>query len=205
MGDGIGALDGEADDLLMRRAGAGDGAAFGLLVERHAGRARTIALRVTGNAADADELLQEAFLRAWRKAPTWHANDDSPTTARFSTWLIRVLVNLCIDRRRRVTPLPLEVAGDPPDQAPRADRRIAEREMSMRVTAAIERLPSRQREALLLCHFEARSNEEAAAMLGINVGALEALLVRARRKLRAMLEPERGDLLHGQDQWGDDG
>jgi RNA polymerase sigma-70 factor (ECF subfamily) len=75
----------------------------------------------------------------------------------------------------------------------------------MRVAAAIDRLPPRQREALLLCHFEARSNEEAAAMLGINVGALEALLVRARRKLRAMLEPERGDLLHGQDQWGDDG
>ncbi|MDZ4737217.1 MAG: sigma-70 family RNA polymerase sigma factor [Rhodospirillaceae bacterium] len=205
MGDGIGALDGEGDDLLMRRAGTGDGIAFGLLVERHAGRARAIALRVTGNAADADELLQEAFLRAWRKAPTWHANDESATTARFSTWLIRVLVNLCIDRKRRVTPLPLEVAGDPRDETPGADRRIAERETAVRVTAAVDRLPPRQREALLLCHFESRSNEEAASMLGINVGALEALLVRARRKLRAMLEPERRDLLHGHEAWGDEG
>jgi RNA polymerase sigma-70 factor (ECF subfamily) len=195
MDGGIDAVPDEADDLLMQRAGAGDGAAFGLLVERHAGRARAMALRLTGNAADADETLQEALLRAWRKAPTWRANDAGAGTASFSTWLARVVVNLCIDRRRRPASLPLEVAGDPPDRAPDIERRIASRETSAAVAAAIDRLPDRQRAALLLCHFEAFSNAEAAAMLAVSIGALEGLLVRARRSLRAMLEPQRAALM----------
>jgi RNA polymerase sigma-70 factor (ECF subfamily) len=195
MDGGIGAVPDEADDLLMHRAGAGDGAAFGLLVERHAGRARSIALRLTGNAADADEALQEALLRAWRKAPSWHANDDSAGTAKFSTWLVRVVVNLCIDRSRRAVALPLDVAGDPPDQSPTAEDRLAGRETAAAVSTAIGRLPERQRVALLLCHFDGFSNADAAAMLGVKIGALEALLVRGRRALRAMLEPQRDALM----------
>lgn len=185
----------EADDLLMRRAGTGDGAAFAILVDRHAGRARAIAMRLTGNAADADEALQEAFLRAWRKAPDWRANDEDDATASFSTWLIRVLVNLCIDRRRRPQNLPLEVAGDPPDTGRNAEGRLADREVARSVRAAIDRLPDRQRVALLLCHFDGISNAEAAASLDVSVKALEALLVRARRSLRAMLEPQRQALM----------
>jgi RNA polymerase sigma-70 factor (ECF subfamily) len=195
MDGGIGAVPDEADDLLMRRAGAGDGTAFARLVERHAGRARAMALRITGNAADADEALQEAFLRAWRKAPGWRANDEHEGTASFATWLGRVVVNLAIDRRRRPAALPLDVAGDPPDGRRSVESHLADRETAMAVAAAIDRLPDRQRAALLLCHFEGLSNADAAAALEIGVGALEALLVRARRGLRAMLEPHRDALM----------
>lgn len=192
---GIGAVPEESDDLLMRRAGAGDGAAFARLVERHAGRARAVALRIAGNAADADEALQEAFLRAWRKAPAWQANDQKNGTASFATWLTRVVVHLAIDRRRRPSALPLDAAGDPADERRSVDGRIADRETAAAVAAAIDQLPERQRAALLLCHFEGLSNADAAAVLEIGVGALESLLVRARRALRAMLEPHRDALI----------
>jgi RNA polymerase sigma-70 factor (ECF subfamily) len=195
MDGGIGAVPDEADDRLMQRAGAGDGAAFARLVERHAGRARAMALRITGNAADADEALQEGFLRAWRKAPSWRANDATGGTASFPTWLTRVVVNLAIDRRRRPSLLPLEAAGDPPDGHRSVESRLADRETAAAVAVAIDRLPDRQRAALLLCHFEGLSNVDAAAVLEIGVGALEALLVRARRGLRAQLEPERDALM----------
>ena len=192
---GIGAVPEESDDLLMRRAGAGDGAAFARLVEGHAGRARAVALRIAGNAADADEVLQEAFLRAWRKAPAWRTNDQTDGTASFATWLTRVVVHLAIDRRRRRSVLPLETAGDPPDQRRSIDGHIADRETAAAVSAAINQLPERQRAALLLCYFEGLSNADAAAALEIGVGALESLLVRARRQLRAKLAPHRDALM----------
>src|SRR5215469_16993528 len=103
----------EADDALMRRAGHGDKAAFAVLLRRHLARATAVAQRIVGNRSDAEEIVQEAFLRCWQKAPDWRpaeaqpANDDSPaanrrtaanderrsaTTAQFGTWLYRVLV-----------------------------------------------------------------------------------------------------------------
>src|SRR5215467_13746879 len=107
----------------MRRAGLGDRAAFSRLVARHLARATGVAGRITGNRSDAEEVVQEAFLRAWLKAPDWQAQaqtgpdaDAGPaaagpmaagpapaapkTGASFATWFYRVLVNLCIDRKR---------------------------------------------------------------------------------------------------------
>jgi len=146
--------------------------------------------------------VQEAFLRCWQKAPEWRpverpANDRAANdrggdgaTAQFGTWLYRVLVNLCLDRRRRPQPVGIEAADTVADSAADGFDETARGETSRRVQAAMAQLPERQRAALALCYFEGLGNIEAAATLDISIGALESLLVRARRALRDAL----GDL-----------
>ena len=192
----------DSDDALMRRAGSGDKAAFALLVRRHLARATALAQRITGNRSDAEEIVQEAFLRCWQKAPEWRpverpANDRAANdrggdgaTAQFGTWLYRVLVNLCLDRRRRPQPVGIEAADTVADSGADGFDETARGETSRRVQAAMAQLPERQRAALALCYFEGLGNIEAAATLDISIGALESLLVRARRALRDAL----GDL-----------
>jgi RNA polymerase sigma-70 factor, ECF subfamily len=204
-------MEDESDDALMRRAGSGDKAAFALLVRRHLARATALAQRIVGNRSDAEEIVQEAFLRCWQKAPEWRpatdrpsngraaandraANDDDHkdeargSTAQFGTWLYRVLVNLCLDRRRRPQPIGIEAAEEVPDSAADGFQETSRGETSRRVQAAMAQLPERQRAALALCYFEDMGNIEAAAALEISIGALESLLVRARRALREALE-----------------
>ena len=205
-------MEDESDDALMRRAGSGDKAAFALLVRRHLARATALAQRIVGNRSDAEEIVQEAFLRCWQKAPEWRPANDRPSdgraanaqaandddqkdgtrgsTAQFGTWLYRVLVNLCLDRRRRPQPIGIEAAEEVPDTAADGFLVTSGAETSRRVQAAMAQLPERQRAALALCYFEDMGNIEAAAALEISIGALESLLVRARRALREAL----GDL-----------
>jgi RNA polymerase sigma-70 factor (ECF subfamily) len=175
-----------SDDELMRLAGGGDRAAFSRLVASHMRRATAIASRITRNAGDAEELVQEAFLKVWLKAPEWQTREEGGGAA-FSTWFYRVLVNLCIDRMRKPKTSPLEEAAEVVDPTPDAFDNTSAGETGKRVSAAIETLPDRQRAALVLCHYEGLSNIEAAAVLEISVGALESLLVRARRSLRDAL------------------
>jgi RNA polymerase sigma-70 factor (ECF subfamily) len=176
-----------SDDDLMRAAGTGDRAAFGQLVGRHLSRMTAIASRITGNRGDAEEIVQEAFLRTWLKAPTWHDRADQAGGAALTTWLGRVVVNLCLDRKRRAIPLPIEAASEVADPSPDAFAATAGGEVAARVAAAIGALPERQRAAIVLCHYEGISNIEAAEMLGLTVGAVESLLVRARKALRTAL------------------
>jgi len=182
----------ESDDALMRRAGSGDKAAFAVLVRRHLARATAVAQRIVANRSDAEEIVQETFLRCWQKAPEWlPANDrdvgDAAGRAQIGTWLYRVLVNLCLDRRRRPRPVEIEAAAEvADDRASGFDVRAAS-ETSRRVAAAMAALPDRQRAALALCYFEGLGNIEAAAALAISVGALESLLVRGRRALKESL------------------
>jgi RNA polymerase sigma-70 factor, ECF subfamily len=186
----------ESDDALMRRAGNGDKAAFAILVQRHLARAMALAQRITGNRSDAEEIVQEALLRCWQKAPDWRAandRDEEGGTAQVSTWLYRVLVNLCLDRRRRPQPVEIEAAGEIADEAADGFDETARGETGRRVQAAMRQLPERQRAALALCYFEGLGNIEAAAALEISIGALESLLVRARRALRESLADLAGE------------
>ena len=181
-----------SDDELMRRAGRGDNSAFAALVARHVPRATALAIRITGNRGDAEEIVQEAFLRTWIKSPEWESQATALRSgkgggAQFTTWFTRVLVNLCIDRRRRPQMAPLEAAAEVAANEPGGLETTAQHETSARVLAALSTLPERQRAALTLCHWDGRSNLEAAEILDISVGALESLLVRARRALRVTL------------------
>jgi RNA polymerase sigma-70 factor, ECF subfamily len=176
-----------SDDELMRLSGNGDRLAFQELVGRHLKRASALAGRVTGNRSDAEEAVQEAFLRAWLKAPEWQAREALSNGATFGTWFNRVLVNLCIDRTRRPRVDPIEAAEAVPDSAPNAESVLSSRQTSQRVALAMAELPDRQRAALALCHFDGLSNAEAGKILDLSVGAVESLLVRARRTLREKL------------------
>jgi len=176
-----------SDEALMQRVAGGDQVAFRLLARRYTRRALQLAPRVTGNQADAEEILQEALLRVWVNAPRWRP------MAAFRTWFYRVVLNLCLSRRRRAPFAPLEAAGDPPDPAADPETRREDDEAARRVAAAIAELPARQRAAIVLTYDEGLSNAEAAAILETSVSGVEALLVRAKRSLREQLRspPER--------------
>src|ERR1700704_2055584 len=175
-------MDGPSDHDLMARTAQGDGRAFRTLAQRHAGRALALARRILGNEALAEDIVQDAFLRVWTNAPRWRPE------AAFRTWLYRVVVNLCLNEKRRPANLPLEQAGDVADPAPDAGAMLEARQRDHKLTAAIDALPVRQRAAIVLTYQEGLGNAEAAAVLDISVSGLEALLVRAKRTLRAAFE-----------------
>jgi RNA polymerase sigma-70 factor (ECF subfamily) len=174
-------MDEASDEDLMQRVARGDEPAFRLLARRYAARAIGLARRITGNDADAEEVVQEALLRVWINAPRWRP------LAAFRTWFYRVVLNLCLSRRRRAPVLRLEAAGDPADPSPDADAALEREEADRLVAAAIAALPERQRAAIVLTYHEGLSNAEAAAVLETSVSSVEALLVRAKRTLREKL------------------
>ncbi|WP_246338127.1 sigma-70 family RNA polymerase sigma factor [Azospirillum oleiclasticum] len=174
----------DSDEALMARVADGDAAAFDRLAARHMRRAVALAQRVTGNPSDADEVVQEAFLRVWQHAGRWE-----PGRASFTAWLQRIVVNLAIDRRRRPGWQPIDEAL--PDEAPDATVLIGEREDAARVTRELGRLNERQRLAVVLFYQEGLSLRAAAEALGIGPTAFGSLLARARQALRAALLEEK--------------
>src|SRR5689334_849212 len=141
-------MDGPADHDLMARAAAGDGRAFQALVQRHAGRAHGLARRILGSDASAEDIVQEAFLRVWINAPRWRPD------AAFRTWLYRIVVNLCLNAKRRAPDLPLDAGERVADPAPGADEQLKLRERDRQLAAAISALPERQRAAIVLTYQE---------------------------------------------------
>lgn len=172
----------DPDEDLVRRVGEGDPAAIQAMVARKLPRMLSLARRMLGDAAEAEDVAQEAMLRAWRQAPRW-----TPGQARFDTWLHRVGLNLCYDRLRRRREITTDALPDGVDDGPAPDRGLLAAETGARVEAALARLPERQREAIVLCHYQELGNIEAAALMEISVEALESLLSRGRRALRTAL------------------
>jgi RNA polymerase sigma-70 factor (ECF subfamily) len=174
----------DSDDDLMQRVARGDQDACRVLVDRHLGRIVTFATRTLGDAAEAEDVAQDTFLRLWSHAADWR-----PDAARLSTWLHRVALNLCRDRLRRRPHVPLDDAPEPVDPRPEMSNVLHRRDVAQRVRDEVLRLTEPQRVALTLCHFQGIRNYEAADIMGITVEALESLLARARRTLRERLRP----------------
>jgi RNA polymerase sigma-70 factor (ECF subfamily) len=172
----------DPDQDLVTRVGRGDPAAVQALVARKLPRMLQLAHRMLNDAAEAEDVAQEVFLRAWKQAPAW-----SPGAARFDTWMHRVALNLCYDRLRRRREQPVAEPPEQVDPGPAPDRGLLARDTSARVAAALGALPERQREAVVLCHYQELGNIEAASLMGVSVEALESLLARGRRALRATL------------------
>jgi RNA polymerase sigma-70 factor (ECF subfamily) len=164
----------------MVRVIAGDATAFRGLVERHRSTTMRLAYGILRDAGEAEDVVQEAFERVWTKASSWRFRAE----ARFLPWLARIAINLALDIRRRPRPAPLEAAGEVASREPDSEHQVAGREVGQRIRAALERLPERQRLAFALCQIERQSNAAAAEALGISLGALELLLVRARKSMR---------------------
>src|SRR5262245_16875006 len=173
---------GDSDAALMRRVAAGDSAATRLIVARYLPQVLALARRILNDASEAEDVAQEAMLRLWQVAARWR--EDAPVGA----WLYRVAHNLAIDRIRRRRPMvDVDAAVNLADPAPTPVERLAERERKAAVERAIAGLPERQRTAITLVHTLEMGNIEAAAAMEISVEALESLLSRGRRALRAAL------------------
>jgi len=168
----------------MRRIAAGDRLAFTLLAERHSGPLMRLAYGIVRNRSEAEDIVQETFIRIWTRASEW----DPARMSRFAAWISRIAANLAIDQRRRPRADPLDAAAAEA-VSPQHDGETSSSagEIQLRIDRALDALPERQRTAFALCQFEELSNAEAAASMGVGVGTLEQLLVRARRRLRAEL------------------
>ncbi len=171
----------DSDEALMARIARGDERAYRVLARRHLPAMLGLARRILGNAADAEDVAQEAMLRVWTHAPRWQP------LAALRTWLTRVVVNLCLDRKRRAPWVALEAAGELVDPAPGAAERSESEERDRRLAAAIAGLPARQRSAIVLTYGDGMSNAQVAEILDTTVSAVETLLVRGKQNLRRVL------------------
>jgi len=183
---------GETEDegALLAGVAAGEAQAFRSLVDRHLPTVLAIARRMLRDDAEAEDVAQETLLRLWRNAAGLELGDGG-----VRPWLRRVAANLCIDRVRAQRNTSL---GDalPEEVEPAVQvTRLAERELGRRVDAALKALPERQRLALTLFHYEGMSQIEVGEAMGISDEAVESLLARARRTLKAALRDEWRGLL----------
>ncbi|MGV6801309.1 MAG: RNA polymerase sigma factor [bacterium] len=178
-------FDPDAEDI--KRVAKGDPSAAARLVRAHGDRLLAVAWRMLGSQAAAEEIVQETFLRMWRHAASWQ-----PGKAKFSTWLHRVTVNLCYDYLRKASVKYELTAGDDlPEQqsaAPDAEQQMVEDSEVNALRQAIDRLPERQKMALILCLYQECSNAQAAEIMEVSVEAIESLLARARKALKADLQ-----------------
>ncbi len=171
----------DSDEALMARVARGDERAFREIARRHLPAMLGIARRILGNAADAEDVAQEALLRIWSHAPRWQP------LALLRTWISRVVVNLCLDRKRKAPWVDLDAAGELTDPAPLAGEAAETAERDKKLAAAIGGLPDRQRAAVVLTYTEGMSNAQVAEILDTTVSAVETLLVRGKQNLRRTL------------------
>lgn len=172
----------DGDDRLMAASAGGAEAAFRLLVDRHGQSAWRLAWRMTGDASEAEDLVQEGFARLWRQAPRWQAGQSG-----VGAFLQRVITNLAIDRSRRQRPQTMDELPDSEDPAPLADALLAEADLAARIQACVTTLPERQRAAIVLTYWEGLTGPMAAEMMDLTPKAFESLLIRARTALKAVL------------------
>lgn len=173
----------DPDAGLLARLGQGDEAAARQITHAKLPRVLALARRILGDAQEAEDVAQDTFLRVWRHAGRWR-----PGAAHFDTWLHTVTLNLCRDRLRRRREATIAALPEVADPALSADVAIDQAARAHRVAAAIAALPDRQREAILLVHYQDLGNIAAAQVLDVSVDALESLLARGRRALRKSLE-----------------
>jgi RNA polymerase sigma-70 factor, ECF subfamily len=180
------------DVAYIRQVQAGDRDAFRALVERHSRTVFRVAFRVVGNEEDAEEIVQETFMRGYKAIGSFESRSN------FSTWLCRIAINCSLDliaQRKPTQPLSgVDAEGEEfelqvPSTDPSPERRMLSTEVKPRVTTAMAQLTPVERTAFVLRHFEGRSIEEISSVLNIRGGAAKNTIFRAVQKLRRVLEP----------------
>jgi RNA polymerase sigma-70 factor (ECF subfamily) len=183
----------ESDVVAVTRAREGDSDAFRLLVDRNSRSIFRLAYRMTGNEQDAEDLVQETFLRAYRNLDLFQER------ANFGTWLYRIAVNCSLDWLRKRRPHEELNENIEPDyegsesvkNSPRTnpDRMILQLEVQERVKAALGELSPVEKAAFVLRHFDGMSIEEISGTLGLRSNAAKHSIFRAVRKMRRALAP----------------
>jgi len=179
----------DEDKDLLDRLADNDEIAFRSLVERHIDRAYAIALRILGNAADAEDVVQDTMLKVWTHRGQWQHG-----RAKFSTWLYRVVSNRCIDLRRKPRTENVDAVPEVADGQPDASSVIERNEVNNLLEMAMQRLPEQQRLAVILSYHENMSNSEIAEVMDTTVAAVESLLKRGRQQLRELLRRHERDI-----------
>ena len=178
---------------VLARARQGDEDAFRVLVEQHSRSVFRLAYRMTGNEQDAEDVVQESFLRAYKQLGRFEAR------ANFGTWIYRITANCCVDlmrsrhaRRDQSRGESLDAVEElPPADVPGPERLAASAEIEQRVQAALGELSPLERAAFTLRHYEGRSIDEISTVLGLGTSAAKHSVFRAVKKLRAALAPLR--------------
>src|SRR6266568_6246484 len=183
----------ESDGAAVARAQSGDGDAFRVLVERHSRSVFRLAFRMTGNEEDAEDVVQETFLRAYRQLDKYEARSS------FSTWLYRIASNYSLDlirsrkrreeKRERGSSEEIDILQSVPASSPGPDRMTYSSQVQGHVRAALDELSSQERTAFVLRHYEGMSIDEIGQVLGTGTNATKHSIFRAVQKLRRSLEP----------------
>ena len=187
-------MDATEAAAVLDRARQGDSEAFQALVERHSRSVFRLAYRMTGNEQDAEDVVQESFLRAYRQLGRFESR------ANFGTWLYRIVSNCSVDLMRSRQARHDQVRGDSLDESsmklpaadlPGPERMAQSAEIERRVQAALRELSPLERAAFTLRHYEGRSIEEICAALNLGTSAAKHSVFRAVKKLRVALAPLR--------------
>ena len=171
------------DPQLLHLIRDGDKSAFTELVNRHANRFYRIAFRFLNNRDSSEDIVQDAFLKLWNNTGLWKSDFD----AKFTTWFSRIVINLCLDLKKKnkssieLDTMELAGSGEIPDET------AIKRQNNEILNRCLNELPERQQTAINLCFYEGFSNKEASEIMEINIKALESLLMRAKSSLREKL------------------
>lgn len=179
------------DDALLVLFANGDRAAAAALTARLGPRVLSQAWRMLGDRAEAEDVTQDAMMRLWKIAPEWRQGE-----AKVSTWLYRVTANLCTDRlrRRRGGTQDIEDVPEPADPGEPADEQLQQRARLDALQLALDALPERQKQAVILRHLEGFGNPEIAEIMEISTEAVESLTARGKRALTRLLAGKRDEL-----------
>jgi RNA polymerase sigma factor (sigma-70 family) len=177
------------DDALMVLYSNGDIQAAQALAYRHTPRIVAQANRLLRDQAEAEDVAQDAMLRLWKIAPDWRQGE-----AKVSTWLYRIVANLCTDRLRKRRSIGLDSIAEPEDGAPSVEASMQADERLRALHMGLAQLPERQRIAVTLRHIDELSNPDIAAAMGITVEAVESLTARGKRALATILNSKKQEL-----------
>jgi RNA polymerase sigma-70 factor (ECF subfamily) len=171
-----------SDESLMVRLQGGDRQAFSFLVRRHTDRFFACAYRIAGRTQEAEDIVQDAFVKLWQKPNMW----DSDKGVKFTTWFYRVVTNTALDHLRQRKGV--KNVGDGLDslasEYASPEQELQQKQQQAHLELAIQALPERQKAALNLCFYEGLSNQEASEIMGVKPKALESLLMRAKEGVR---------------------
>jgi RNA polymerase sigma-70 factor (ECF subfamily) len=173
------------DEFLIKLIQEGRHDAFAEIVNRHSKRFYNIAYRFIFNKDDAEDIVQEALIKLWEKRLSWNPNKE----AKFTTWFYKVLLNLCIDHNKKKKPVPLSEEMPLIDKQQGHESVMQEKQKQVMLERFIQELPERQQLALNLCFYEGISNQEAAEIIGVNLKALQSLIMRAKMTLKEKVKP----------------
>jgi RNA polymerase sigma-70 factor (ECF subfamily) len=188
-------MDATEGAAVLARARQGDSEAFRALVEQHSRSVFRLAYRMTRNEQDAEDVVQESFLRAYRQLGRFESR------ANFGTWLYRIVANCSVDlmrskqaRHDQVRGESLDAAAEmPASDTPGPERLARSAEVERRVREALDTLSPLERAAFTLRHYEGRSIDEISKTLGLGTSAAKHSVFRAVKKLRIALQPLRGE------------